>query len=83
MEYKSILLTREEEIAIITFNRPKVLNAMNSEVLGEIYDAVTICAGDGSVKALVLTGAGDKAFVAGADISQMQNSTSVEILQLM
>jgi enoyl-CoA hydratase len=83
MEYKSILLTREEEIATITFNRPKVLNAMNSEVLGEIYDAVTICAKDGSVKALILTGAGDKAFVAGADISQMQNSTSVEILQLM
>ena len=56
MEYKSILLTKEEEIATITFNRPKVLNAMNSEVLGEIYDAVTICAKDGSVKALILTG---------------------------
>jgi enoyl-CoA hydratase len=40
MEYKSILLTKEEEIATITFNRPKVLNAMNSEVLGKIYDAV-------------------------------------------
>ncbi|MGD0021046.1 MAG: enoyl-CoA hydratase-related protein [Smithellaceae bacterium] len=83
MGYKNILLTREEEIATITFNRPKVLNAMNSEVLGELYDAVTTCAKDGSIKALILTGAGDKAFVAGADISQMQNSTSVEILQLM
>jgi enoyl-CoA hydratase len=83
MEYKNILLNIEEEIATITFNRPNVLNAMNSEVLAEIYDAVTICADDAGVKALILTGAGEKAFVAGADISQMQNSTSVEILQLM
>ncbi|OGP68463.1 MAG: crotonase [Deltaproteobacteria bacterium RBG_16_44_11] len=83
MEYKNILLNIEEQIATITFNRPKVLNAMNYEVLGEIYDAVTACAKDENVKALILTGAGDKAFVAGADISQMQNSTSVEILQLM
>ncbi len=83
MGYKNILLNTEEDIATITFNRPKVLNAMNSEVLEEIYDAVTICAGNDSVKALILTGAGNKAFVAGADIAQMQNSTSVEILQLM
>lgn len=83
MEYKNILLNIEEEIATITFNRPKVLNAMNSEVLAEIYDVVTLCKNDEKVKALILTGAGDKAFVAGADISQMQNYTSVEILQLM
>jgi enoyl-CoA hydratase len=52
-------------------------------VLTEILDAVTICEKDDNIKALILTGAGDKAFVAGADISRMQNSTSVEILPLM
>ena len=83
MEYKDILFTVEEEIATITFNRPKVLNAMNFEVMTEILDAATICEKDEKIKALILTGAGDKAFVAGADISQMQDSTSVEILPLM
>ena len=83
MEYKNILFNVEEEIATITFNRPKVLNAMNFEVMTEILDAVTICEKDDKIKALILTGAGDKAFVAGADISQMQNSTTVEVQQLM
>ena len=83
MEYKNILFNVEEEIATITFNRPKVLNAMNSEILTEILDAATICEKDDNIKVLILTGAGDKAFVAGADISQMQNSTTVEIQQLM
>ncbi|HNQ17553.1 MAG TPA: enoyl-CoA hydratase-related protein [Smithellaceae bacterium] len=83
MEYKNILLAIEEKIATLTFNRPKVLNAMNLEVLGEIYDAVSACANNDNVRAVIFTGAGDKAFVAGADIAQMQNATSVEILQLM
>jgi len=83
MEYKNIIFNVEEEIATITFNRPKVLNAMNFEVMTEILDAATICEKDEKIKALILTGAGDKAFVAGADISQMQDSTSVEILPLM
>jgi enoyl-CoA hydratase len=83
MEYKNIIFNVEEEIATITFNRPKVLNAMNFEVMTEILDAATICEKDEKIKALILTGAGEKAFVAGADIAQMQDSTSVEILTLM
>lgn len=83
MEYKNILFNVEEEIATITFNRPKVLNAMNSEVMTELLDAAIICEKDEKIKALILTGAGDKAFVAGADISQMQNSTTIEIQQIM
>ena len=83
MDYKNILFNVEEEIATITFNRPKVLNAMNFEVMTEIMDAVTICEKDDNIKALILTGAGDKAFVAGADISQMQGSTTVGIQPLM
>jgi enoyl-CoA hydratase len=83
MEYKNILFNVEEEIATITFNRPKVLNAMNSEILTEILDAATVCEKDDNIKVLILTGAGDKAFVAGADISQMQNSTTIESQQMM
>ena len=83
MEYKDILFSVEEEIATITFNRPKVLNALNTDVLMELLDAVTICEKDEKIKALILTGAGDKAFVAGADIARMQNSTSVEMVAVM
>lgn len=83
MDYKNILFNVAEGVALITFNRPKVLNAMNSEVITELADALKICKKDDSIKALILTGAGEKAFVAGADISQMQNSSLVEILKLM
>ena len=83
MEYKNILFNVEEEIATITFNRPKVLNAMNSETMTEILDAATICKKDENIKALILTGSGDKAFVAGADIAQMQNLAAPEAFKLM
>jgi len=83
MEYKDILFNVEEEIATITFNRPKVLNALNTDVLTELLDAVTICEKDEKIKAVILTGAGDKAFVAGADIARMQNATSLEMVPVM
>jgi enoyl-CoA hydratase len=83
MEYKNIIFQVEAGIAKITFNRPKVLNAMSFDVMTEVAQALKSCAQDDAVKALILTGAGDKAFVAGADISQMQNSTPVEIMKLM
>jgi len=83
MNYRHILLDIHEGVAKITFNRPKVLNAMNYDVMGELSCALYECDSNEAVKALVLTGAGEKAFVAGADISQMQNSTPVEIMKLM
>jgi len=83
MDYKHILLEISESIAKITFNRPKVLNAMSFDVMTELAQALKICASDDAVKVLVLTGAGEKAFVAGADISQMQDSTTVDIMKLM
>lgn len=83
MEYKNILFNVEEEIATITFNRPKVLNAMNFEVMTELLDAATVCENDDQIKSVILTGAGDKAFVAGADISQMQDSSTLEIQKMM
>jgi len=83
MEYQHILFHVENSIARITFNRPKVLNAMSYDVMSELAHALHASAEDDAVKALILTGAGEKAFVAGADISQMQNSTPVEIMKLM
>lgn len=83
MDYKNILLEVNEGVAKITFNRPKVLNAMNYEVMSELSCALYECEQNEAVKALLLTGAGEKAFVAGADISQMQNASSVEIMKLM
>jgi enoyl-CoA hydratase len=83
MDYKNILVEVSEGIAKITFNRPKVLNAMSYDVMNELSCALYECDQNEAVKALILTGAGEKAFVAGADISQMQNSTPVEIMKLM
>jgi len=83
MSYDNLLLTVEESIATITFNRPKAMNAMNSDTMLELRDAVTACKNDAAVKVLILTGAGEKAFVAGADISQMQNLRPAEALAFM
>jgi enoyl-CoA hydratase len=71
MEYKNILFEVADGVATITINRPKALNALNSDVIGELYDAAVKCRNDVAIKAVILTGAGDKSFVAGADISQM------------
>jgi enoyl-CoA hydratase len=75
MEYKNILFEVEDNIATVTFNRPKALNALNSELISEFYDAMTRCDTDESIKVVILTGAGDKAFVAGADIAEMRDMT--------
>ncbi len=69
-DYKNIILKLEEEKAYLTFNRPTVLNALNTEVVTEGIDAVDIVRKNKGVKVLVLTGSG-RAFVAGADIAEM------------
>jgi enoyl-CoA hydratase len=83
MPYNNILFTVDNGIATITFNRPKAMNAMNPETMTELLDAATACKNDDAVKVLILTGAGEKAFVAGADISQMQNMKPAEALGFM
>jgi enoyl-CoA hydratase len=83
MDYQSIIYQVTDGVATITFNRPKVLNAMNSEVMAELAHALKTCDQDDAVKALILTGSGEKAFVAGADISQMQNNTPAEVTKFM
>jgi enoyl-CoA hydratase len=70
MEYKNIIFKIEEQIATITFNRPEVLNALNEASLKELSHAIDNVAEDGDIRVLILTGAGDKSFVAGADIRE-------------
>jgi len=71
MTYENIILKIEAGVALITFNRPKVLNALNSELLSEFSQAMDEIARNEEVKVLILTGAGEKAFVAGADIREI------------
>ncbi|MBN2516857.1 MAG: enoyl-CoA hydratase/isomerase family protein [Deltaproteobacteria bacterium] len=83
MEYKNIVFEVEENVATIMFNRPKALNAMNSETMGEFMDAIKTCYDDDSIKAVIVTGAGEKAFVAGADIVEMQDLEPCDALKFM
>lgn len=78
MNYESIQLTQEGKVATVTINRPKVLNALNESVLTELLHCFTELAKNNSVQAVIVTGSGDKAFVAGADIAAMQNMTVLE-----
>ncbi len=71
MEFKNITLVKEDHIAILTINRPKALNALNKDTLLEIKAAVEDIRDDDNTYVLIITGAGDKAFVAGADITFM------------
>lgn len=80
MEWKNILLTAENEIGILTINRPKALNALSTETLREIQAALREIENHPEWKVLILTGAGEKAFVAGADIAEMRGMNSMEAL---
>jgi enoyl-CoA hydratase len=74
--YEHILVEREENYAVITLNRPKVLNALNRGLMAELDAAIDELAADEGVRAVVLTGAGDRAFAAGADISEFNSIAS-------
>ena len=78
MPYETIIYEVQEHIAIIRVNRPKALNAINQTVIVEMKDALEKIAGDSSIRVLILTGEGDKAFVAGADIATMRDFTPLE-----
>jgi len=78
VEYKNLLVDSGDKIAIVTINRPEVLNALNQETLREIKQAFDNLARDPQVKVIILTGSGSKSFVAGADISFMQPLNAVQ-----
>jgi 1,4-dihydroxy-2-naphthoyl-CoA synthase len=74
MTYQNIILEqREPGIYLLTLNRPQALNALNAATLGELAAATAVVAADAQARVLLVTGAGEKAFVAGADISEMQH----------
>ncbi|MBP2653506.1 MAG: Crotonyl-CoA hydratase [Firmicutes bacterium] len=77
-EYSNLLFANENGIGLITINRPKVLNALNSDTLRELDSLIDAIAADGEVKVVIITGSGEKAFVAGADIAAMQPYAPLE-----
>jgi len=78
MDYENILYEKRDGIAYITFNRPKVLNALNRRTVEELRDALLDARDDETVRVLILTGAGEKSFVAGADIGELAVQTPVQ-----
>jgi enoyl-CoA hydratase len=78
MAYENILFEKKDSIAYITFNRPTVLNALNRKTVEESRDALLEVRDDSSVRVLILTGAGEKSFVAGADIGELAQRTPVD-----
>src|SRR2546427_9993154 len=75
MVFDNLLLEREGLVAIVTINRPKVLNALNAQTLDELRRVMLDLKHDDSARAVVLTGAGEKSFVAGADINELAVQT--------
>lgn len=78
MNYETILVTREDRVAIITLNRPKALNALNSQVMAEVTAAAAELDADPGVGAIVLTGS-ERAFAAGADIKEMADLSFADV----
>lgn len=80
--YENIKYESRDNIAYVTVNRPKAMNALNMDVLNELYDVFTAIEADADIRAVILTGEG-RAFVAGADIAQMNQLNALEGRQMM
>ena len=78
MTFENLLIERDEAVAVVTFNRPKVLNALNTQTMNDLSAAMAGFKADAGVRAIVLTGAGEKAFIAGADINELAVQTPIE-----
>ena len=78
MTFDNLLLERDGSIVTITINRPKVLNALNAATMGELSRAFLGFKDDDSVRVVIITGAGEKAFIAGADIKQLSTLTPLQ-----
>jgi enoyl-CoA hydratase len=77
MTYENILLEKKNAIAYVTVNRPKVLNALNMATMEELGAAFSEIKADAAIRVVILTGAGEKAFVAGADIGELAKQDAV------
>lgn len=78
LEFENLKYEVKNKIAFLTFNRPKALNALNSALLTEAYNCLQMIDKDEELRVLVVTGAGDKAFIAGADIAEMSEFTAFD-----
>lgn len=78
VKYNNIEFTKEDGIGILKINRPKALNALNTETVTELNQCVGEIENDAEVKVLIITGGGEKSFVAGADIVEMSTKNTVE-----
>ena len=77
MAYESLLYEKRDGIGFITFHRPKVLNALNHKTMEELRDILTAAREDQEVRVMILTGSGEKSFVAGADIAELAVQTPI------
>jgi enoyl-CoA hydratase len=75
MAFDNLLVDREGAVAVITINRPKVLNALNTSTLDELRQALLALGQDAEIRVVIVTGAGEKSFVAGADINELAVQT--------
>jgi len=78
MAFENLSLERDGAVAVLTINRPKVLNALNTPTMDELRRAVLEIKHDGAVRVLIITGSGDKSFIAGADINELAVQTSIQ-----
>lgn len=78
MAYQNIIFDVKQGVATITFNRPKALNALSRQLLDELGAALDEIEADEAIRVLILTGAGEKAFVAGADISELATFNALQ-----
>jgi enoyl-CoA hydratase len=81
--YSTLLFTKKDGIGTVSLNRPDKLNALNSTVYTELYDVFESIENDDEVRAVILTGSGEKAFAAGSDVAEMQNMGPLEIQKFM
>jgi enoyl-CoA hydratase len=78
--YQYILVERDEQVGIVTLNRPKELNALSTGLIAEVGTALEVFDRDKDIHCMVITGAGDKAFAAGADIKEMADKSPIDML---
>ena len=78
--YQYILVDRDERVGIATLNRPKELNALNTQLMSELGEALEQFDHDDEIRCIVITGVGDRAFAAGADIKEMSGKSPIDMM---
>jgi enoyl-CoA hydratase len=78
--YQYILVERDERVGIVTLNRPRELNALNFQIMNELTEALEAFDRDEEIRCIVITGAGEKAFAAGADIKEMSDKSPIDMM---